>query len=302
MHHPAVDLARWRTVFPIETFEKKEGPRQFSTTEKGDPLDLWKARGAIISSPSGLCELELVRERVAKKHNLGRRVPVDTFLWRHGGPEKPYLTKIGGVPHREKSLPWPTDRKGKTYTFVAQFCFLDSKDIVSRRLPGDIMLVFFKDCESYSGEPEDVHIEWSSQSLSEPMSKDDCPKPAFPVPELSGEIYRCNEYPDSSEVFEQEGHYQAYLLAASQSTKIGRETFVIQNDPRERGQEFICALNSVRPSKKWPFTNMEQLPRNILKDDEHYGWGPYEMMFGDVGCMYFMIDKRGTVTWASDCY
>jgi hypothetical protein len=26
------------------------------------------------------------------------------------------------------------------------------------------------------------------------------------------------------------------------------------------------------------------------------------MMFGDVGCMYFMIDKRGNVTWESDCY
>lgn len=115
-------------------------------------------------------------------------------------------------------------------------------------------------------------------------------------------IYRCNEYPDSSERFEQEGHHEACLLAASQSTKIGRETFVIQNDPRESGQEFICALNSVQPRDKWPFTNIEQLPQSVPKDDEHYGWGPYEMMFGDVGCMYFMIDKRGNVTWESDCY
>jgi hypothetical protein len=302
IHHPAFDFAKWRTVFPIETFERKEGPHQFSSTKKGDPLDLWKATGTIISSPADLCEVELVRERVAKKRNLGRSVPVDTFIWRHGMPDKPYLTKIGGVPHREKSLPWPTDQKGKPYTFVAQFCFLDSRDIVSHKLPGDVMLVFFKDSNSYSGEPDDVRIEWASQTLKEPVSKNDCPKPGFPVPELAGEIYRCNEYPDSSEIFEQEGHNEAYLLAASQSTKIGRETFVIQNDPRKRGQEFICALNSVQPSKKWPFTNMEQFPPSEQKVDEHYGWGLYEMMFGDVGCMYFMIDKRGNVTWASDCY
>jgi hypothetical protein len=302
MHHPVVDFAKWRRLFPIETFEKKDGPRQFSSTKKGAPLDLWKARGTIVTSPSDLCQIELVRERVRTKHDLGRAVPVDTFIWRHGAPDKPYLTKIGGVPHREKTLPWPTDQKGNPYTFVAQFCFLDSKDIVSSQLPADIMLIFFRDSESYFGEPQDVHIEWSSQSLHEPMTKADCPTPRFPVPELTGEIHRCNEYPDSWDVFEQQGHYQMYLFVTSQSTKIGRETFVIQNDPRENGQEFFCALNSIQPSRKWPFTNMEDLPDDPMESDDNYGWGAYQMMFGDVGCMYFMIDAKGNITWASDCY
>lgn len=302
MHHPAVDFAKWSAVFPIETFETTDGPRQFLTTKKDDPLDLWKAHGEIITSPSDLCQIELVRERVRKKHDLGRAVPVDIFIWRHGIPDKPYLTKLGGIPHREKSKPWPTAWDGTPYTFVAQFCFLDSKDIVSTKLPNDIMLVYFQDSESYFGETQDVWIEWSSQSLQEPMTKDDCPKPGFHVPELAGEIYRCNEYPDSADVFEQEGYYQGYLFARSQSTKIGQETFVIQNDPRENGQEFICALNSVQPSEEWPFTNMEILSKDPLKDDDRYGWGSYQMMFGDVGCMYFMIDPHGNISWASDCY
>ncbi len=301
-HHPTVDFAKWRAIFPIETFEKKDGPHQYSTTPKGDPLDLWKASGTIISSPSDLCQVELVRERVAKKHDLGRRVPVDTIIWSHGAPEKPYLTKTGGVPHREKSLQWPTEKTGRPYTFVAQFCFLDSKDIVSDKLPGDIMLVFFKDSESYAGDPGDVHIEWSSASLRQPMTQKDCPKPGFAVPELAGELHRCNEYPDSTEIFEKEGHYESYLLSKSQSTKIGRETYVIQGDPRKKGQEFICALSSVQPKEKWPFTNMEALPRSISDGDEESDGELYEMMFGDVGCIYFMIDTRGNVTWASDCY
>ena len=299
--HPVVDFSKWCKRFPIETFEKKEGPRQYTTTEEGDPLDLWKAHGTIVTSPADLCQMELVRERVRKKHDLGRAVPADVFIWRKGAPDKPYLTKLGGVPHREKALQWPTDQKGNPYTFVAQFCFLDSKDIVSGKLPGDVMLVFFKDSESHFGEPEDVRIEWSSQSLREAMTKADCPAPRFPVPELAGEIHRCNEYPDSSDAFDQEGHANSYLFATSQSTKIGREASIIQNDPRENGQEFICTLNSIMPSQEWPFTNMEALPADPMESEEHHGWGAYQMMFGDVGCMYFMIDAKGNVSWASAC-
>jgi hypothetical protein len=40
----------------------------------------------------------------------------------------------------------------------------------------------------------------------------------------------------------------------------------------------------------------------LKEDADHYGWGAYRMMFDDAGCLYFMIDARGEVTWASDCY
>ncbi|MCG8649996.1 MAG: hypothetical protein MI861_09185, partial [Pirellulales bacterium] len=79
--HPPVDFNRWSSVFPIETFQKTSGPRQFSTTEKGSPLDLWKPSGAIITSPAHLCEIELVRKHYANTRDLGRPVPVDIFLW-----------------------------------------------------------------------------------------------------------------------------------------------------------------------------------------------------------------------------
>lgn len=302
MHHPVFDFARWRRNFPIETFEKKEGPRQFDTTKPGDPLDLWKASGQIITSPAHLCEVELIRERVRAKHDLGEAVPVDIFVWRYGPPDKPYLTKIGGVPHRERSAPWPTGKDGKPFTFVAQFCFADSRDIVSDKIPNDVMLIFFRDSNSFAGGPEWVRLEWTPISLRDPIRKEDCPAPAFPVPELSGEIHRCNEYPDSWDVFEQEGHYSVYLLVTSQSTKIGRETFFIQSDPRDLEQELICALSSIQTAEIWPFTNMERLPEVEKGNNEHYGWGPYEMMFHDVGCMFFMIDGKGRITWDGACY
>ncbi len=303
--HPKVNFEHWANVFPIEMFERASGPRQFDSTKKGDPLDLWKPHGEIITSPTHLCAIELVRKQYAQSRDLGPAVPVDIFLWSIAPPEKPYLTKLGGVPHRESAKPWPTDDT-KPFTFVAQFCFADSRDIVSDRIPGDVMLIFFKDADSIY-DPGSIHVEWSFIDLVSPISAEQCPNPSFTVPRLFGHIYRTNEYPDSWDVFEQAGHYQFYLFPTTQSTKIGRETFFIQNDPRRPDDELLCALNSVHPTtyppgSKWPFIGLETLPDDWDKPDDHYEWGKYRMMFADVGCMYFLIDKQGKVTWTMDCY
>jgi hypothetical protein len=302
--HPKVDLDYWSKIFPLETFEKTSGPRQFDTTKPGDTLDLWKPHGDIITSPAHLCEIELVRKQYAESHDLGPSVPVDIFLWSVDPPEKPFLTKLGGTPHRESTKPWPS-HDGKQYTFVAQFCFADSRDIVSRKLPGDVLLIFFKDANSLYD--DSIHIEWSKIALDSPLTVNECPSPAFTVPQLSGHIYRTNEYPESREVFERAGHYQYYLFPTTQSTKIGRETFFTQHDPRGPGKELLCALNSVHPTAyprgaKWPFIGLETLPDDWNKPDEHYEWGKYRMMFADVGCIYFLIDEKGTVTWSWDSY
>jgi len=300
--HPKVDFDHWSSVFPIETFQQTSGPRQFSTTEKGDPLDLWKPSGAIITSPAHLCNIDLVRKKYAQTKDLGQPVPVDIFLWSIKPAEKPYLTKLGGVPHRESTKPWPMDASDKPYTFVAQYCFADSKDIISNKIPGDVMLVFFKDADSVY-DPDAIHVEWSSIELDSPMVADECPSPSFVVPRLSGHIYRTNEYPESWDVFEQDGHYQCYLFPTTQASKIGRETFFTQHDARGPGEELICTLNSVHPSKsKWPFIDLEELPDDWDKPDHNYGWGKYSMMFGDVGCLYFVINEEGTVSWSMDSY
>lgn len=302
--HPQVDFDHWAQVFPIETFEKTSGPHQFAGTEPGSPLDLWKAGGAIITSPAHLCEIELARKQCKKEKDLGRAVPVDIFLWSIAPPEKPYLTKLGGVPHREAANEWPIIG-GKPLTFVSQFCFADSRDIVSDKLPGDIMLIFFADAGS--AYEETVHIEWSSLQLKSPLTADKCPAPSFHVPRLSGHIYRTNEYPDSEDVFEQAGHNQYYLFSTTQSTKIGRETLFVQGDPRGANDELLCTLNSIHPTRypkgaTWPFIGLQSLPDDWDQPDDDYGWGKYQMMFGDVGCMYFLIDDDGNVSWSMACY
>ena len=287
--HPEVDFERWSSLFPLRSFVD-------SDAADGE-LDLSEVDGSIITGPNELCEIELVRRAYAERTGLGTPVPVDIFVWSVDPPARPFLTKLGGVPHREADEPWPTF--GETpATFVGQFCFADSSAIVSKRLPGDVMLVFFKDDTSY-WEEDGVQLEWSSLELADPITEADCPKPGFHVPSLSGHIHRTHAFPDAWELFYEAGHGQSFYFAASQSTKIGRETFFIQHDPRWPGgsKERFCALSSVHPRRyppgaKWPFIGAETMP-----DD-----GPWKWMMGDVGCMYFLIDRRGRISIELDCY
>jgi uncharacterized protein YwqG len=302
MYHPRLDIEHWKRQFPLADLEKQKGPRQFGSTKPGDPLDLWKAHGRIISSPVDLAVTEQVRARAAQHSNLGSAVPVDIFVWAIGAPEHPYLTKIGGVPHREKNAPWPASSDGKQMTFVVQFCFLDSNDIISKRLPGDVMLVYFKNADSYFG--NDLQIEWSRRELAEPLRKEDCPAPTFAVPELAGVMHRTHEYPEAEGVFASLGHYQQWLFATTQSTKIGQATWFIQNDPRRKGEVLLCTFNSLQPKESWPFTNLESFvdPTNEIGVHGVRAREFDTMMFGDVGCIYFIINAKGQVRCVFDCY
>src|SRR5690606_23518764 len=175
--HPTVDLDALLAAFPLSAIERD-----------GAPVD-----GDVISSPADLAILEQVRARAAAKHDLGGAIPVDLFLWASGPPPEPHLTKLGGVPHRERSRPWPVTAAGEPMTFVAQFCFVDSRDALDCELPGDVLLLFFGEDWPWpldDGEASDHHLEWSSVRLQEPTLVTDVPQPKLQVPELHGVRHR----------------------------------------------------------------------------------------------------------------
>lgn len=72
---------------------------------------------------------------------------------------KPWLTRVGGIPYRDRSIPWPTNG-GKSLKFVAQVCFVDSRDLFSQEIP-DVLLMFvdspFVNIMGYS---DQVIVEW----------------------------------------------------------------------------------------------------------------------------------------------
>lgn len=115
--HPRIDMPTLARVY-------RTAPPCMSWID--EPFDLWAC--------------EAIRQRWLPAHDT---IPTDMFLWGRGEAPDPRMTKIGGVPYLPRDTPWPQHR-GRPLTFVAQFGFHDSRDLVSK-LPGDVLLVFAPD-------------------------------------------------------------------------------------------------------------------------------------------------------------
>jgi hypothetical protein len=320
--HDVVDIEHWIKIFPLENaeaaFQKQLSipARPVNATEEemqhweylfGDSEHFTKPSGEIIVSPADLALTEQMRRQVGKSRDLGKAVPTDIFLLGVGRPKLPYLTKVGGVPYRPADKPWPTSSDGTPLTFFAQFCFLDSQDLTSSNLPGDVMMVFIRDWDSLSDpkKTDNYCIEWSRVAVPNPVDAAHCPKPRVKIPEYYGVIYRTNDYPASEEVFRQEGHDSYWLLARTQATRIGGDTWFIQydRDPRRKGESLLCTFNcvyfkgDVRSDVRFPFVNVES-SKQLSKEQID----AMQIPMGDCGCIYFLVDAQGNVRWESDSY
>jgi hypothetical protein len=128
---------------------------------------------------------------------------------------------------------------------------------------------------------------------------------------LSGVIYAIAEYPDGRDrAYEVlDGRRARYMVAKTQSTKIGRASFFIQGDPREPGEELLCTLSSVHPADgwqekrataRWPLLDLERYTTPTAPPDDD-GWSTEVMVFADLGAQYFLIDPKGRVRVTADC-
>jgi hypothetical protein len=298
-HHPVFDFLKWSedfTLDPVDEAEAEELP------VPSGPDDIWNFALPVdpeVHNPVELCYFELLRRQALLRYDLGRSVAVDVFVWRAGPPERPYLTKIGGVPHRPASWPWPVAGDGTPLTFVAQMCFLDSRDIVSEKVPGDVILIFMKPPESWTARDKNIVIEWGEPQLDQPVTIEECPPAEFYVPELSGEIHRLLEYPDSASRFESGFGDCCNPFMPTISTRLGREAFFIQSDPRRDDLELLCVLSSVIAKPD----NAQDVPDVVTAaGGMHTGRDRFRFMLSDCGCLYFLIDSRGNVYCDFQCY
>ena len=257
--------------------------------------------GTVITSPIDLWEVEEARDDVGRDP-MGPAVPVHLFLWSALPPARPYLTKLGGVPWRPAARPWPRSQRGEPCTFLAQFCFTDSRALVRPGLPGDVLLVFFADWNSWHGET--VHLEWSDLEIAEPLAAAEVPRQELTVPQLSGVIYATHDSPEGHRRADQalDAHARSFLVAETQATKIGRTSFFAQDDPRRDGEELLCTLSSVRAhgGPRWPLLDLER-PRGDPAPEDRNGWSAEKIAFGDGGALYFLIDERGEVRVTGQC-
>lgn len=260
--------------------------------------------GSDVTSPGGLCTNEQLRQEIVDQVDWGQEVPVDVFVMAEGEPEDRASTKIGGLPYRPRSSPWPIGPLGDPMLFLAQFNFSDSHDIVGK-LPGELLLVFGDDS---GGMFDPLHFEWQAPGLIDVVTQDDVPPHNSSFIPCYGHIYRTMNYPAAQwRLSPPDSKYprcrglevwHAHSLLQYEGTQIGRAPFFIQRGDEEVEGEILCTIGSVCPpaNQRFPWINRpEPIPLNADRYGDH-------LVFGDSGCIYISIDSDQQLHWRQSSY
>lgn len=297
--HLRLDLQHWITQFPLDRLRaeardfvlkrREELPEEYPTdTEIYRHIKLMEPCGEILVGPGSLAVNEQLRaEAYAGGRYGGLRVATDVFVWARGEAPNPAMTKIGGLPYRPRSTPWPLDEQGRPMRFVAQICFADSRDMVGD-LPGDVLLIFGDD-DALIAAPQSLALEWSRIGISDLVSE---------LPQVGGEalapcygvIQRTEDWPDGLDAVEHTvGPWRHFTF---EGTKIGGVPSYIQGEPLVTGR-FLASLGSIS------FVYPNDPPINQSEPRGDYN----DLMIGDMGTLYlFLDDWSGGVVAESQCY
>lgn len=184
MDEQAVDIAAWIRRFPLDVY-----------LPKMHTLDS-------IVSPLAWATIEQIRARSGGRGHLGKSRPADSLIFIAGEAPARCMTKVGGAPYRPAALQWPCREDGAPLTFVAQFSFMQSKDLVPE-LPGEVLLLFARDKDLYMGDPPYWYFEWQPGGLTNLIEPDDVPPPSWIFARGYAVRHRTVDYEDEATVAEQ---------------------------------------------------------------------------------------------------
>src|SRR5262249_50228385 len=162
--------------------------------------------GSTVSGPVEMALVEQIRDEVrAKGGDLGPPVPVDVCIWNLGDSARRDATKISGTPFWPADEPWPEGYR--PYTFVAQLCFADSRDILPA-LPGEILVLLAETTEGSPAGTTDYQywtFRWFSLDESDLLKPDEVPEPGWHIEPCHAALHRTAEYPQADyKLFEQD--------------------------------------------------------------------------------------------------
>jgi hypothetical protein len=262
-----------------------------------------------ITGPQPIAYIEQIRSDVKKKSDLGKPVPVDLCVWKLGDSERRDVTKIGGLPYWPANEQWPTFGDRKPFSFMAQFCFADSRDILPR-LPGDILSVLVGDGHG------EIELRWFRLGEKNLLPAKDIPLQQWAIQPCHAVLHRTAEYPDSSY-----GLFQKYPNPISRwatrftdGSKIGgswelrgeipnpadfddpddREYFQGAWDRKlQQEKMFFCQLGSISKTAAQPFVNVNDFDDLSQSDVKNL------LMIADCGGCDFFFDGKLTdsATW-----
>jgi hypothetical protein len=279
--------AHWEKVFPLGEYHAANGYRP-SAKSVVSPCDL-------------AYNLQLRAEHQADLYGY-ISVPTDIFVFGVGEPEQCDITKINGLPFRPAEMRWPHTKDGMPFTFLAQFRFLESWDIVGP-LPGDILLVFMKDKLPLSDDPEAFVFEWQNLDLASDalVQASEMPPPGWEFFKGFGVRHRTVDFPNAQPAFTDiaNGHF----LTTLQGTKIGGMSCNRNMNPPDMSGnsvsgQFLCSLGSIccSFSNPYPWVNHPDAVSHSSAIETQNS-----LNFGDGGSLIFHIDGNGEIYWDLSC-
>lgn len=191
-------------------------------------------------------------------------IPTDLFIWSIGESNIVTATRIGGTPYMPKGMGWP-ERDGVQADYWMQFNFLESRELFSFDLPGDLMIVFnYWDLPlDYSREFQSLYefvwIDLSSE-LTRPLAPLDSGRRL--LPSFSGVRVRSS---DCDDIDIRCSYWESLPpdLDAAPSVKIGGapvdlQSGIVDEERIPKGARFLAqAPTEMHPLRgnPWPFVN-----------------------------------------------
>lgn len=110
----------------------------------------------------------------------------DLGVFAVGEPDQPWTTKLGGIPFRDNSLPWPMAHAGFPMTFVGQVNFRGSV-IPLDLLPAPVLLIFAASTDQDSAEmfwnqdelTGQFYFEWTDEQNRPLLHQEQLPETAW---------------------------------------------------------------------------------------------------------------------------
>jgi hypothetical protein len=188
------------------------------------PEDRWSADAA----RQQLARLATYRqgEPFEQQPQPGRSYVSDVMLIGIGEPRIRYVTKLGGLPYRPASVPWPRTGAGEPLVFFGQVCFAESRDLFEK-LPGDVLLIFTKDEHDHTC--GNLHYEWYPLGFEGLVAAEDIPEtpwrvaPYFTLLSRREEDESADRWPDWLE-----------------EPRIGGRAYSLQDEPEREGTFLAC--------------------------------------------------------------